>query len=246
MQIETKMILALLFLCFMVISNTWAIDYNFPQSMGIRDGLKVHFGDSWISTSGTDIFVDEFGSWVSYDVDGSGSQQVYKGSEPSSVFIDEVKKSEGDGWSYSDSTSIVSVTDATSKASLYFGTVTSPHTTGVSGTSTFTVLFRVWIGDSPLEGCMIEVFELPQNYYQGAVHSDLKGHARMDLDYGEYRWNAEYEGKLQNGTFLHADYQVIDVSFDKPKFESSQVLKLVLALVVVCGAVMVILKVKGR
>lgn len=237
-----------IFWALMLMSEVYAVTYHFPQSMGVKDGLKVHFGSSWISTSGTDIFVDEFGDWVTYDVDGAGSQQVYKGSEPSSVFIDEVKKSEGDGWSYSDSTNIASVTDATIKASLYFGTVVPPSTSpnGTAGTSTFTVLFRVLVANSPCEGCMIEVFEMPYNYYQGCVHTDEKGHARMNLDYGEYRYNAEYEGMLKNGTFLHADYQVIDVTFEKARFEGSQVSKLVMALVVVCVAVAVILKIRGR
>jgi hypothetical protein len=61
--------------------------------------------------------------WLNYTVDSGGTQQISNGSKPTAVFLDGVFKTEGDGWSYSETT--VTVDGATTLASLYWGTTTS-------------------------------------------------------------------------------------------------------------------------
>jgi len=119
-----------------LLSQCYAATYHLPPNTTIRNGQKVHFGDYWISTTGTDIhimvwFVDD---WMNYTVDSSGSQQICNGSKPTSVFLDGVNKTEGDGWSYYGGT-ITAVTGATSNVAIYWGSGAGPSEVSVTVTS---------------------------------------------------------------------------------------------------------------
>ena len=135
MRSQTKnkiLTLILLFtLCLSFLTQTaYSITYHLPKDAIIRNGLNVHFGDYWIyAVSGTDIKITSWfeSGWTNYTVYGSGTQQLYNGSKPSSVYLDGANKTEGDGWSYSSGT--VTVTGATASASLLWGTSSSPPTT---------------------------------------------------------------------------------------------------------------------
>ena len=99
-----------------------------PQSV-YRDTVnRWHFGTTWI-TSTTDVTITAWfsGDWLNYTVPSSGTQQISNGSKPTAVFLDDVNKTEGDGWSYSGTT--VTVTGATTSASLYWGSGGTPSVT---------------------------------------------------------------------------------------------------------------------
>lgn len=92
-----------------------------PKDTIIRKGLKVHFGSYWIyAVSGTNIKITAWfeNGWTNCTVYASGTQQIYNGTKPSSVYINGLYKTEGDGWSYS--SGIVTITGATSSESLYW------------------------------------------------------------------------------------------------------------------------------
>jgi hypothetical protein len=142
MKLRLSLVFALMAL--FLVSECHAATYHLPPNTTISNGQKVHFGNYWISTSGTDIhimvwFVD---NWLNYTVDSGGTQQIYNGSKPTSIFLDDVNKTEGDGWSYSGTT--VTVTGAATSASLYWGsggtpsvtvTITSPTNTTYTSSS---------------------------------------------------------------------------------------------------------------
>jgi len=102
--------------------------HNFPsgKTVRIRNGLKAHFGDEWISTTGTDVHVSSWftNNWLNYTVDVAGSQQVYNGSKPTTVLIDGTPKTEGDGWTYT--AGIVTLGSPATSAALYWGSTTQP------------------------------------------------------------------------------------------------------------------------
>jgi hypothetical protein len=85
--------------------------------------MKVHFGDYWISTSGTDILITAWfeNGWTNCTVYASGTQQIYNGSKPEFVWINGILRDEGSGWTYT--SGIVIITSATSSFSLYWGTL---------------------------------------------------------------------------------------------------------------------------
>jgi len=67
----------------------------------------------------------------------------------------------------------------------------------------------------------------------------------MTLDFGEYRYNAEYEGMVKNDTFSHEREQTIYIHFDKARFKiTGQFLQLMVGIVAVTLAVYGISKVR--
>ena len=242
-------VLSLLFLPFQV----FAVDWQLPEDLtvSIVDGMTWHLGDYYIGTSGTDIHVETWmvNDWVTYTVDGSGSQTIYYGSEPSKVFIDEVKKDSYDGWSYS--SGVTTITGATSKVSLFFGSSAPPSTPpsdpSIPQPSAKEVIFKVTVAGEPCEGCMIEVYELPYEDYRGVCFTDFKGSANMSLDFGEYRYVAEYEGMSKNDTFLHIEPETILIEFPKKPFTfKTNVWKLLIGVVVIAVAVLAINKIRTK
>jgi len=250
------------FLFLSLFHSAYGLEWIIPDDLTISivDGMTWHFGDQSIGTTGTDIHISTWfvSDWVTYTVDSSGTQQIYYSSKPSLVFVDEVEKSEGDQWSYSDGTT--TITDATSQVSLFYGTSTPPSTeppdtNATNGQPSLSpeeeiVFFKVTVGDSPAEGCVIAVFELPFRYYKGRCFTDTQGFADIRLEYGEYQYDAEYEGVMLSGTFWHFEQQIIEINFGeeigvKPRLPiRTAFISVVVAVVVVMAAVLAINKVR--
>ena len=93
------------FLVLAFIQTTNAITYHLPKNTVIRDGLKVHFGDYWISTSGTPIIITTYftDNWLNYTCN-AGTQLVHNGTKPQAVYFNDVNQTEGDTWNYVDGT----------------------------------------------------------------------------------------------------------------------------------------------
>lgn len=108
-----KLTLAFLtvFLALTFIQTATALTYHLPKNTTIKNGLKVHFGDYWVSTSGTDITVTTYfiNDWLNYS-SNAGTQQIHNGTKPTAVFFDGVNQTEGDTWSYADGTITVTPT----------------------------------------------------------------------------------------------------------------------------------------
>jgi hypothetical protein len=243
--IKPTLLFLTLFLFISLYNQAHAFTVTLPVDTRIKDGYQAIFGDYWISTSGTDIIITSWmvSDWLTYTVDGSGTQQVYRG-EPSEVYVDGVKKDSGDGWSYT--SNLVTVTGASSTVSMFFGSATPPSSPLGSIPGSLGVVFQVSMAGFPVEGCMIEIYELPYDYYQGSLYTDSRGKAERDLSIGEYRWKAECQGMTQNDTFFHDDYQVINVDFiGKPKVSmKGAILSVLIALIVIAVGTWAILKVK--
>lgn len=93
------------FLALTFIQTATATTYHLPKNTVIRDGLKVHFGDYWIWTSGTNIIISEYfvNGWLNYTCN-AGTQLIHNGTKPSAVYFDGVNQTEGDTWSYTGGT----------------------------------------------------------------------------------------------------------------------------------------------
>ena len=100
-----------------------AVNWHFPVTIDIADGMTYHFGNAWFSTSGasahiTKWFVD---NWLNYTVDNVGTQEIYNGSQPHMVVIDGVNRTVGDGWTYG--SGIATVSSAQISANVYYGAI---------------------------------------------------------------------------------------------------------------------------
>jgi hypothetical protein len=95
-------------------------DVQIPFTLVIPAGLKVHFGDQWVSTTSTDMHITSWfsSSWVNYTVDGPGTQEICQGTRPGQVWVDGVQKTTS-GWTYSGTTSTVN--SAVSSVAIYWG-----------------------------------------------------------------------------------------------------------------------------
>ena len=93
------------FLVLAFIQTTTALNYHLPKNTTIRDGLKVHFGTNWISTSGTPITITTYftDNWLNYTCN-AGTQNIHNGTKPQAVYFDDVNQTEDDTWSYTDGT----------------------------------------------------------------------------------------------------------------------------------------------
>jgi hypothetical protein len=100
------------------INATSVTVYHLPYSTFIPAGMKVHFGPYWISSSGVGVLITSWfvNGWTNYTVTASGTQQIYHGDQPSTVYINGVNQPLGTGWSYSGG--VVTITSAASSASL--------------------------------------------------------------------------------------------------------------------------------
>lgn len=85
---------------------------------------RWHFNNSWITTT-IDMTINAFfiNGWFNYSIGGVGTQEVRYG-EPTKVYLDDVAKDSGDGWTYG--SNVATVTDATTTAYLFYGTVSKP------------------------------------------------------------------------------------------------------------------------
>jgi len=90
-----------------------------------------NFNTTKIKTN-VDMTVTVFcsGNWTNYTVSGAGTQDIYNGTKPNRVFLNGILHSEYSGWTYS--AGIITVTGATSSASLYWGPLVS-STVSVTG-----------------------------------------------------------------------------------------------------------------
>jgi hypothetical protein len=106
------------FLVLAFVGQAYAATYRLPHQTRIRNGLKVHFGDCWINTTGTDIHITAWfvNDWMNYTVDGAGTQEIFKGAKPERVYIDGVNTTEGNGWTFNEGT--ITLTSCTISASL--------------------------------------------------------------------------------------------------------------------------------
>ena len=83
------------------------------------NGSIVIGGSTWF-VSTVDMTLDAYElNWLNYTVSSVGVQWIYNGSEPYSVYLDGVSRGEGDGWTASASTIIVSA--ASISASILWG-----------------------------------------------------------------------------------------------------------------------------
>lgn len=106
---------------FLTLSQAYATPkYHLPKNTVIRDGLKVHFGNYWISTSGTDITITTYfeDNWLNY-TSNAGTQQIHNGTKPSKVYFDDVQQTEGVTWSYADGT--ITVTPSGTNVGILWG-----------------------------------------------------------------------------------------------------------------------------
>jgi len=118
-KITLLFLIALLFLTIPVTLSSTPT-YHFSKPFTIKEGLKVHFGDDWISTSGTDITVTKYfvDDWLNYTCN-AGTQQIHNGAKPSKVYFDNVEQTEGDTWSWSGD--IVTITPSSTDVALFWG-----------------------------------------------------------------------------------------------------------------------------
>jgi len=112
--------------------------------------------------------------------------------------------------------------------------------------STSVVHFKVTVAGSAAEDCNIKIYEKVYDMYQGTVQTDAQGKANMSLAYGEYRYDAQYQGMTENGTFLHnGAYLLIEIQFGKARLPlSPNLTKLLIGISIVAAAVYVIFKIK--
>lgn len=121
-------------------TNTVAANFkvHFPpdKTVGIRDGMKVHFGDTWVYPQGTSMTITVWfiSDWLNYTVT-AGTQQIHNGTKPSHVYFDNVLQIEDDTWSYSGGTVTVS-TSSTAVGILWGGGDTPPTYGSISSSST--------------------------------------------------------------------------------------------------------------
>lgn len=110
----------------LLISQAYAWDWEFPEGLTVvvPDGMTWHFGDSWVNTTGTPMYITgwRISSWINYTVDGAGTQFIGRSpsNRPNLVYLDGVLKSEGDGWTY---TNPLNITGATSSAWVSYGVI---------------------------------------------------------------------------------------------------------------------------
>jgi len=80
---------------------------------------KLYVNSTWIKTT-SDLTVNAFFSndWFNYTT-SDGTQQIMHASKPNAVYFNDVSKTEGDGWTYSDNT--VTVTPSGTDIAITWG-----------------------------------------------------------------------------------------------------------------------------
>jgi len=147
-KVHMKLTLFLtVFLALAFIQTANAITYHLPKNTVIRNGLKVHFGDDWISTSGTPITVTAYfeANWLNY-TSNAGTQQIHNGTKPTAVYFDGVNQTEGTTWSYAGGT--VTTSPSSTNVAIYWGTITEPEEPDVPATPSYQSFLQfLWAGD---------------------------------------------------------------------------------------------------
>lgn len=97
--------------------------YHFATDINLIGNVTHLLGDEWFKTTSTYATITAWfvNNWVNYTVPGAGIQQIYNGTKPKLVYINGVSAYEGSGWGYM--LGIITITGATSSASIYWGTV---------------------------------------------------------------------------------------------------------------------------
>ena len=107
------------------------VDFTFNVDTITYGNGSINIGGAWLnSTCDMTLMAFNSGNWTNYTVTSAGSQQIYNGTKPNRVFLNGILHSEYSGWTYS--AGIITVTGATSSASLYWGPLVS-STVSVTG-----------------------------------------------------------------------------------------------------------------
>lgn len=115
-----------------------------------------------------------------------------------------------------------------------------PPSTG----SNLTVKFNVYMLSEPLENCLITIYKVYDRVVAEAK-TDRRGSVKFTLPSGNYRYVANYEDYVKEGTFKLDEYESIRVDFDKLRVPfRSMILRLIVGLCVVAAAIIAISKVK--
>lgn len=216
------------------------------KTLAIPDGVKLHLGDYYVQSVGTPIHIQKWFSsnWINYTVDGAGTQTIYYPTTPEAVYIDTVHHGIGDGWTYS--SSVISVTVATSAVQIDFNTGSSYVPSVPQTSSNELVLFKVTMNGAPLENCQIRISTTSYQDYVGTYMTDETGRATAYLPVGTYDYSASYQEKRVSGTFQHIQEETIELDFGTgqvtqiPALDRTQLTRIGVGLIVVVGAVFAI------
>jgi hypothetical protein len=221
------------------------------KTVSVPEGLKVHFGDVWILSTGTAIHVTEWfvSNWLNYTVDGSGTQQIYYSAQPEAVYIDGSHYGINNGWTYS--SNIITVSTAASFVSIDWASSPSPTEPNPpqTGLTTFWVVFMTYdAAREKLPGVEIRVYTTVYQDYVGTYITDERGRADVFLAPASYDWTADYRGDKLTGSFLHVQSETVHIYFGtgETSVEGSGVWRIALILVVVAIGVVAILLIRGR
>ncbi len=250
-----KALSVLPFIAILLLSPLVQAVYWFPYDFYVLDGNTEYFGDEWFSTSGTYALITSWweDSWLNYSTGGSGTQQIYNGSKPLTVYIDGIHQPETNGWTYSSST--VTVTTATYSVAMYWGTTVDVDDVddgggGGGGGSGLNVTFIATGNLKPAQNVKISVHEAVYGDYVGTIWTNKQGSASMDLKAGRYNYTAEWQGRKLSGTIFHVESQVIHLSFDVlsafPPFNLNVNLRIIVVLAVVAVAAVAVFMVLGK
>lgn len=135
----------LIMFSFVFIVNAYAVGWHFAIPVNIKDGMKIHFGDSWISTVGTSIKITEWfdDDWLNYTVSNSATQEInHEDAKPNRVYVDGALKDEGNMWTYT--ARVTTVEGATLNVSLYYAG--SPTTYATKGFVLAAIMLLLLIG----------------------------------------------------------------------------------------------------
>jgi len=235
---------------FALISSVHAMPtIRFPtdKTVAIPNGMKVHFGDAWVSTTSTAIHIQAFfeDNWFNYTVDNAGTQQIYNGTEPDVVWLDGTHHAENDGWTYISST--ITIIAATSQAQLYWNpTYTPPYTPPQTYGNPFEVLFKVFNGKDKINNCEIRIIRTAYKEFVETVITDTNGEATAYLQPDTYDYTAKWIGKSVTGSFVHGEQQTITINFASGQTEVKKgidrafVLRLGIGAVVIIGVVLAV------
>lgn len=165
---KTTLVLTV-FLVLAFIQTANAITYHLPKNTTIRNGLKIHFGTYWISTSGTDITVTTYftNNWLNYTC-LAGTQQIHNSTKPTTVYFNGVSQTEDTTWSYSDGT--ITLTPSGTDVAITWATVENGNGNGEDEAvppSWFPFLDFIWAGDylGFIQAIYISAFQSADLFY---------------------------------------------------------------------------------
>ena len=250
---------------FTVTSPYSDVPYNAPSvrfpsghAVSIAADHAVFFGTVKITTVSTAMHITVFleDNWFNYTVDQIGTQTFYNGTKPDLVLIDGNQRTETNGWT--SASSAITVTDAHSSCSLQWMSSTpirptDPESPGGPQTSnSLKVLFKTVMGKNPAPQVEITVYEAAYNTYQDRYITDDNGEYLAYLPAGSYNWAANYRGTKLTGSFFHVEPQTVTIDFASrqsliaPSLDRTQILKIVIAAVVVLAAILVMVTITKK